>query len=255
MDLREIPAQLGRRHPWEVARARFFSQTLGDDRSGRQPRALLDVGAGDGYLSKEVLARFPAGSEMVCVDEHYTDPDLDRLGGGAARGMRFSRVVPARRFDVVLLLDVLEHVEDDVGFLRRLVADNLAPDGVALVSVPAWPSLYTEHDRALRHHRRYRPAACRALLAAAELDVLRSGGLFHALLPVRALAAAREAVGRRLGWPARPPANLGEWRRGPLFSAVVERALRVDNAVSRRLADVGVPLPGLSFWALAAHRR
>jgi SAM-dependent methyltransferase len=255
MDLREIPEQLGRRHPWEVARARFFSQTLTETLteagSGQQPRAVLDVGAGDGYLSAEVLARLPVGSEVVCVDEHYTDADLGRLGAGAARGMKFSRTVPERRFDIVLLLDVLEHVEDDVGFLRRLVIDNLAPDGVALVSVPAWPSLYTEHDRALRHHRRYTPAACRALLAAAELDVLRSGGLFHALLPIRALAAAREAVARRLGRPARAPGDLGEWRRGALFSALVERALRADNALSRRLAEVGLALPGLSFWALA----
>jgi SAM-dependent methyltransferase len=252
MDLREIPNQLARRHPWEVARARFFTGiAIADANLESGPAwAVLDAGAGDGFVAAGLVSRLPSGSQIVCFDEHYTDADLARFQPDALPGMRFSRDRPARRFDLVLLLDVLEHVEDDVGFLTRLVSENLAAGGRVLISVPAWPSLYTEHDRALLHHRRYTPATCRALIASAGLDVIRDGGLFHALLPVRAVSALREAVGRRIGRTPRVQAHVGHWDGGPLLSAIVERALFADNALSRRLARLGIALPGLSFWAL-----
>ncbi len=55
------------------------------------------------------------------------------------------------------MLDVIEHVEDDVGFVRDVVDGSLAPGGWVLVSVPAYQSLFSSHDRALKHFRRYAP--------------------------------------------------------------------------------------------------
>jgi hypothetical protein len=193
---------------------------------------------------------------VVCFDRNYTDDDLARLETAAATGVSYTRESPARRFDAVLLLDVLEHVLDDGAFLTSVVSDNLVPSpgGRVLISVPAWPALYTEHDRALLHHRRYTPAACRALIAAAGLEVIRGGGLFHGLLPIRALGAMREAAVRRLGRAPAPPKLLGEWKGGRLLSAIVEGALAADTAMSRQLARAGISVPGLSYWALCKTR-
>jgi hypothetical protein len=255
MDLRELPPGAQRRHPWEVTRARFFCRVLADDGAGEAVRSVLEAGAGDGYVSTQLAAQLP-GSAVVCFDRHYTDDDLARLAAAAAPGVSYTREPPARRFDAVLLLDVLEHVLDDADFLAGVVSDNLTSgaNGRVLISVPAWPSLYTEHDRALLHHRRYTPAACRALIASAGLEVIRGGGLFHGLLPIRALAALREGTMRRLGRAPAAPKLLGDWRAGAVLSAVVERVLAAEASVSRRLARAGISLPGLTYWALCKRR-
>ena len=253
MDLSEVPGTSFRRHPWEVARARFFARLLRDAGLGTTPKAVLDVGAGDGYLTGTLLGDLPAGSTAVCFDAHYTDEDLRLFGARAPAGVTFARQRPAGRFDLILLLDVIEHVPDDRAFVGPFVADHLAPGGVVLVSVPAWPALFSRHDEALKHYRRYRPAACRALLADVGLAVRRSGGLFHSLLLPRALGVAGERVLAGLGRRSAAPPNLGAWRGGRALTAVVEGALAADNVLSRAVARLGpaVPsLPGLSFWAL-----
>jgi SAM-dependent methyltransferase len=253
MDLSEMPGALLRRHPWEVARARFFGRVLRDAGLLGAARRVLDVGAGDGYLAGTLLAELPAGSSAVCFDAHYSDEDLRRFGEGSSPGLSFSRERPAGRFDLILLLDVVEHVADDRGFLGAFVTDSLAPGGVVLVSVPAWPALFSRHDEALKHYRRYRPAACRALMAEVGLTIRRSGGLFHSLLVPRALAVVGERLLTSLGRRPAVPSNLGDWRGGRAISTAVGGGLAADTFLSRLLARLGpsVPaLPGLSFWAL-----
>jgi SAM-dependent methyltransferase len=254
MDLSEVPGTPFRRHPWEVARARFFRRVLADAGALEGRRAVLDVGAGDGYLARGLLETLAPQSRVVCVDAHYTDGDLQRFSTPPLPGLAFAREPPAgSSFDVVLLLDVVEHVEDDRGFLDHVVAGSLAPGGSLLVSVPAWQPLYSAHDVALRHFRRYSPGACRDLLAGAGLAVRRSGGLFHSLLAPRLLSLAGEAMARRLGRASRPPADLGEWRGGRVLTAALAAALAADNALSHALSRVGAELPGLSFWALCTR--
>jgi hypothetical protein len=252
MDLNEVPGTSFRRHPWEVARARFFQRVLADAGVLARPRAALDIGSGDGYVARTLLEGAPAGSSVLCLDTNYSDDDLRRFRDPALPGLTFAREPPVGRFDLLMLLDVIEHVPDDQAFLRPLLERNLAPGGAVLVSVPAWQSLYCSHDAALLHYRRYSPGAGRKMLAAAGLRVLRSGGLFHSLLLPRALTVLGERVRKRLGRRLAPPPHLGQWGGGAAVSAVVTGALTCDSAVSRLLARVGGGLPGLSFWALCA---
>jgi hypothetical protein len=87
-------------------------------------------------------------------------------------------------FDLMLFLDVLEHVADDHAFLKEMVGEALAPGGTIVVSVPAWQGLFGKHDEALKHYRRYSPRTLRAMLSNAGLEVTNSGGIFHTLLVV-----------------------------------------------------------------------
>jgi SAM-dependent methyltransferase len=250
MDLVEVSGTQHRRHPWEVARAAFFARVLVDAGLLAQPRAVLDVGSGDGYLARTLLARMAPGSQVACLDAHYTDDDLRRLADPPVAGLSFVREPPDRRFDLLLMLDVIEHVEDDRAFLGGLLAQTLAPGGLVLVSVPAWQGLYSAHDTALRHYRRYSPTACIALLADEGLVPIRSGGLFHSLLLPRLVSVACEAVLRRFGKEPAVPSNLGDWRGGRFVSTILERALALDNALTHALVKRGIGLPGLSVWAL-----
>jgi SAM-dependent methyltransferase len=247
MDLREQRAdgtdEAGaRRHPWEV-----FRGVIADHVDRAAVTRVLDVGAGDGWFAHELLPDLPEQAQVVCWDINYRSSDL-----AVPAGERISRTArrPDGPFDLVLLLDVIEHVEDDDAFLADDVVPLLAAGARAVVSVPAYPSLYCEHDRMLEHHRRYRPADLRALLAR-HLRIVASGSLFTTLLAPRAVTVVMERAGRR-----HEARGVGGWDGGAVLTTALTGVLDADAAVGRRLARQrlvpGARLPGLSTWAVVA---
>ena len=179
----------------------------------------------------------------MCWDIHYDAQVLSALDPHPR--VAFAAEEPDAEFDALLLLDVIEHVEDDREFLSGLVADRLRRGGIALVSVPAWPRLFSAHDVALSHHRRYSPAQARAVIQQSGLDLDVQGGLFHSLILPRALQVVVERLGHR---PA--PTGIGAWEGGPAVTRSVSALLRADTWVSHRLSDHRLVAPGLSYWAL-----
>lgn len=106
--------------------------------------------------------------------------------------------LPAGSADVVVCLDVLEHVEDDAGALRRLW-EATRPGGRLVLTVPAHPRLFGPHDRTHCHWRRYTAAGLRAHLEAAGWTV-RHLGWFNGILgllavPVRLWARTLDRAG------------------------------------------------------------
>jgi hypothetical protein len=247
MDLSERPTgrASSRRHPWETARFHFFQRLLAEH--GASPAHLLDAGAGDGWFAHELVASLPATSSVVCWDAYYTEDTLAALRREAGPRLRFTAQRPAQRFDTIMLLDVLEHVEHDTEFLTTLVSDNLETHGTALISVPAWQALFTTHDTRLRHYRRYRPDAVARLVERCGLTILRQGGLFHSLLLPRAAGKLLELL--RPPKPDQSPPSLS-WSGGPSLTRLVTWALARDGELSFAAERVGVRLPGLSWWAL-----
>ncbi len=246
MDLVEHRGEISRRHPWETARAEFFLRLCVGD--GLASRSVLDVGAGDAWFASCFCERYPRDN-VVCWDAGYTAGRV--LTMQSAPGLTYVAAAPEGPFDLVLLLDVIEHVQDDAAFLRDVLA-RLRSGGTAIVSVPAWPWLYSPHDVHLGHCRRYSPAAARSLLSAAGLEVEQSGGLFHSLLPARALSVLASRLLRIRGKgtdKGRPVADLGNWGGGAAVTRVVDGILRLEGRVSRRLAAMGMNFPGLSWWA------
>lgn len=249
MDLSERPSGDFQRHPWETARARFFLRVLRD--RGEETRTVLDVGAGDAWFSQQLLAQLPASSKITCWDAEYTPEAIAMLSARDAGRIEFVSQRPHGVYDLVVLLDVLEHVENEAAFLATLVRENVGPHTTVLMSVPAWQALFTSHDARLRHYRRYSSSLATRLLTDAGLVVDLSGGLFHSLVLPRAIERVRETVAPPSANDAAPDAL--EWRGGKLATTAVRWALAADNALSGWAARAGVSLPGLSFWAVC-HR-
>jgi SAM-dependent methyltransferase len=244
MDLVERQADLSERHPWEQSRARALERIL--RKAGRPVRGILDFGCGDAYTGRMLLERLGAES-LAGVDVYLTPEQCVEYSEGDGR-VALHRTVDAlgaRRFDLALLCDVIEHVEDDVALLRT-VRSRLAPDGRILVTVPAFQSLFGDQDRALKHYRRYTRPSLEASLRAADLSVLASGYLFGSLLVVRIaeklLEVARGSRDRVDG--------VGRWSGGRLLTRLLSDALNVDNALLITLAEHRLKVPGLSAWAL-----
>lgn len=231
------------RHPWERARRRLVSGVLEDALGPRDGGGLaaLDVGSGDAWLSGKIAEDLGL-DHVTAFDIGYTDDDC--------RALRTAVVQPAldwpdQRYDLVLLLDVIEHVADDVDLLRR-AREHLGDSGTLMVTVPAWPSFATAHDAALGHHRRYTPASLRAALASAGLRERRLGGAFASLLPLR----KAQRVLERVRGP-KPQAGVSGWTGGPLTTRVLAAALAGDARCGAWLAERNRLLPGLSLWAIA----
>jgi len=243
MDLTEIPgADSFSRHPWEVVRARFFGEILAPLLLDEEAATMLDAGAGDGWFARRLAAQHPR-LHVTCFDPGY-EHRADGVHNEAER-IDYVSTLPPGPFDVVTLLDVLEHVPDDAALLSSLTG-VLRPGGYLLISVPAWPGLFSSHDVALGHQRRYRPQEALALLRDATLDPLRRGGLFHSLLVARAASLAVER--------ARPGPNGRthelKWRGGRTSARLVQAILRADTRFSRLAVAAHLQIPGLSWWAL-----
>lgn len=181
----------------------------------------------------------------TCWDVNYDAHDLEPSRPGQVR----TRERPGPGHDLILVLDVLEHVDDADAF----VVDSLRPitdRGVpVLVAVPAYQALFGAHDVALGHHRRY---GRRQLLdqIAPWIDVVEHGSLFTSLLPLRATGVVAEHLRLR----PTPTHGIGDWAGGPTVTAVANAVLGADAHIGQALARAGIRLPGLSHWAFGVGR-
>lgn len=174
MDLKEIDRVDPGHHWYYQSKLSALQRAL----SEYAPHALrfVDVGAGSGFFSSE-LAPFDSGAQVVCVDPNYESESSERNGA-----LRFVRTTQDTDAEVYLFIDVLEHVVDDVGLIRHYT-ESAAPGALALITVPAFKSMWSAHDTYLEHYRRYRLGDLKRVVERAGLEVLREQYLFGSIFP------------------------------------------------------------------------
>ncbi len=187
MDLKEQKAINGdpADHWYYISKGRAIKSLL-----GRRPiKKLLDVGAGSGVFSKMLTAEGRA-DHATCVDPGY---EADFVGGRRTDRIDFVRNVETVEADTVLMIDVIEHVDDDVALIRDY-ADR-APTGTRfLISVPAFQFLWSSHDEFLDHRRRYNLNNLRRSVESAGLEPVQMRYFFGLLFPA---AAAMRLVDKK----------------------------------------------------------
>ncbi len=163
----------------------------GMDRGAR----LVDVGAGTGGM----LARLGGTCRTLGVEYSPAGVAFARSRGlDVVRGGLPDLPLRDGAFDLALSMDVFEHVEDDVAAMRG-IRRALRPGGRLITTVPALQWLWSEHDVALHHHRRYHKAEFAERLQAAGFEIVHLSYYNSLLLPP--IAAVRLA-GRLRGRPA-----------------------------------------------------
>jgi 2-polyprenyl-3-methyl-5-hydroxy-6-metoxy-1,4-benzoquinol methylase len=217
---------LWERHWWWRSRESLLLATI-KALSGSTPiRQILDIGCGDG-LFFDALSRFGE------VDGLEPDTALlrhDRWRSRITVGSLGPGFRTDRSYDLALMLDVLEHIEDDRSALDSARA-AIRPGGALVVTVPALPWLWSRHDEANAHFRRYRPRGLREVLTVAGFTVEsiryyfawtvapmllrrwlapsgRGTSDYDVLIPpaplnqlLTAYTRAEHAIGRHLPWP------------------------------------------------------
>ncbi len=111
---------------------------------------------------------------------------------------------PGRQYDLILFLDVLEHLADPVAALVR-ARQLLRPCGAILITVPAFPILWTAHDDYNQHHVRFTKNTLAGLLREASLSVGEQRYFFHWMFPAKLIVRLQEAIFRRSKVPGMVP--------------------------------------------------
>jgi SAM-dependent methyltransferase len=173
-------------HWWFLGRRRIFLRLLSDYLAPRETALILDVGCGTGttlgYLS-------PYG-RGVGVDieqaalEYARQRGVRRVVQAAGTGLAFSDDT----FDLICVLDILEHVDDDASALRECHR-TCKPGGLMLLTVPAYRFLWGRQDEISRHRRRYVAPDVRQRVTGAGFSIQRLTYFNVILFPI--IAAIR----------------------------------------------------------------
>jgi SAM-dependent methyltransferase len=242
MDARlyEAHDRLEASHWWFEGRRRVIAAVLARWLAPRPTRTFLDVGCGTGGM-------FPLLQRFGQVEGAESSEDARARALAKFPAVKISPCslpdqLPSGRWDVVTAFDVLEHVGPAVESLRGL-RSRLGPGGQVVLTVPAFPFLWSRHDELNHHQRRYTRGSLEAQLEAGGLRLEYASYfntlLFPAVALVRVaqrLVPALEASPSADLAPASPPVN---WLLTRLFAA------------EARLVD-RVPVPyGVSLIAVA----
>jgi 2-polyprenyl-3-methyl-5-hydroxy-6-metoxy-1,4-benzoquinol methylase len=247
--------EMDRRHPWELARVDVIKRVLRDMVELRAGDIVLDVGCGDSFMTEQIARVYPAVT-FYGIDTGFDEQLVDTLTGKqTVSNLRLFKTLEDAALHigngkaaVVLLMDVIEHIQDDVSFLRRLQSSPLVhPQARYVLSVPAFGFLFSAHDVVLGHYRRYSNKMLERHLKQAGLEPLVIGYFFSSLLLPRLVLAAKEKL---LRFEQRRTTQVAEWHGSQPWQSFIKNVLVWDFRVSWALYRRGVKLPGLSNLAI-----
>lgn len=212
--------ELHERHWWWRARERWILAALRASRPPAGWTSILDVGCGDGLLFDRLLE---LGDSVEGVE---ADPTLVSPDGPHRQRITIasfdSAFQPGKLYSLILMLDVLEHLEDPAAALRHAVS-LLEPGGVFLATVPAFMSLWTNHDVLNQHVTRYTRREVEELAAHSRLRLDSARYFFHWTYPAKIAVRTLEALSPRAPRPPRVPRD---WINRSLYTAsVIEQRL------------------------------
>ena len=213
------------KHPWFAARRKLFAALVDDARD----RAILDFGCGTGSFLRALKTAGHANLAGV-------EPAPGLRAVWADLGLPAHTAWPDQQYDVIFMLDVLEHIADDRGTLAE-VRRHLRPGGRFFLSVPAHPFLWSRHDEQNLHQRRYTKRELVEKLRAAGFRIAKLSYWnlcsFLPLAAIRVLKIESQSSELELG--------------NPFVHAVLHRLFAIENALVRRL---NLPF-GVSLIAIA----
>lgn len=166
-------------HPWYRTRLVFIQKVLTD--KNPNVTSILDFGCGAGGAL--AYCKQLGFNQILGMDT--SEVCLNATSNRGVPAQKIENSIPMLKkesYDIIFVLDVLEHLEDDLSYLIAL-KNSLRNGGRLLVTVPAHQFLWSYHDKANNHFRRYSKSQFKDLVGKAELKIVRLRWWNSILLP------------------------------------------------------------------------
>jgi 2-polyprenyl-3-methyl-5-hydroxy-6-metoxy-1,4-benzoquinol methylase len=259
MDLRELELSItGNKHPWELARKYIIRKLIASQnrkflKIKGLSNTILDIGCGDAYLVADLSTHHPndlflgydinlTQSQLALLNKNYCHLSNLKIGNNLD-----SFQDSLQKISHVLLLDVIEHIENDKSFLME-IKNELPGNALFLITVPAFQSLFTSHDTFLGHYRRYTKNQIESLLKESGYEVLKCHYFFSTLVIPRFIKKTLEKKKKNVD--NLMSEGISNWERGKFITLLIKIILIIDFLVTELLNKLGIKLPGLSIYCI-----
>ncbi len=181
MDLKELNSGIDQNRHWyyqtkKKPLLRFVEKIVCKEKGMN----ILDIGSGSGFFSNEIVEHFGNRiGDVIQCDIGYSEEDIK-----TCIGTRVKRIVnlPDRISNsIIIMMDVLEHIEDDEKFLQEIVSRCEGNNNYFFITVPAFENIWSDHDVYLGHYRRYTVESLSKLVV--DQDVFGVHYIFGSLYP------------------------------------------------------------------------
>lgn len=233
MDLKELESGVDQRTHWYYQSKKIPLFDFVRKLLKTTPRlTLVDVGSGSGFFAYALEEALGDRIEKVyLVDIGYSEEEM-----AATRGKKIEKVhrIPERMENcLVTLMDVLEHLENDLQMLTDIRNACTGSSNHFFITVPAFKQLWSGHDDYLGHYRRYTIPMLRDVLQKAGYKPSRLYYLYGAIFPLVWLA-------RRVGNLQRKKADSDMKPASPLVNRLLLAACSAEMKIARSNRTAGV---------------
>lgn len=244
------------RHPWETARAEIAVGLLSCIKFP-VGASIIDIGCGDGYALRKISHALNAGS-CLGIDVSLLPENIRKINYDFAKegidgyvSENFQKAYSfalAHEVGLMTFMDVIEHVKDPHRFLTDTVRGcRLARGTSVFITVPAFQSLFSFHDKYFGHYRRYSKKKLLELVKSCGFRTIDSGYFFTSLLLPRSVSLFKEKCLRLPG----EVRHIGSWKHGKTISNAAVSVLLAEFKMEQFLKKVGISFPGLSIYCIA----
>jgi len=227
------------RHWWYRGRRTVLENVIAGLRLPARAR-ILDAGAGSGRNMVELIRH----GTVTAIELSPTSVCLARARevGEVVEGSVLDMPFESDSFELATSLDVIEHLEDDLGALREL-RRVVTPGGCLLVTVPAYQWLWSGHDVVNHHHRRYTRRSLRVVGEQAGWKQVRTTYFNSLLLPVAMVLRIMDRFSRKT-----TESSLDLWVPPQPLNWLMERPLALEAALIARGGRIPAGLSLLSVF-------
>jgi hypothetical protein len=243
-------------HPWELARFKIIKENVVNilnlnHKKSNSKQVLVDIGCGDAFVVKKLCNELNF-DEVFAVDINFTPENILQLkkdNPTIQYLQHIQQLVPnPENVYVILLNDVLEHIENPIDFLAELnsIFKNVTSFN-AYITVPAFSFLFSQHDIDLGHFRRYNITELTAYSKLLGAKATQSGYFFTSLFLIRWIFSIIEKAKSK---KEKEKIGVSNWEGGDTITYLFTQLLWMDYKFGKLLRSLKLNLPGLSVFVV-----
>ncbi len=181
MDIKEISNGIDQNSHWyyqskKIPLLNYFKKLPSNSKYD-----IIDVGSGTGFFAEELLKSFPERiNNCYLIDTEYSEEEIKKNKN--TRLLKKNEIPDSISNSLVIIMDVLEHLEDDEKMLNTIKINSIG-ENYFFITVPVFQSLWSAHDLYLCHYRRYTSSSLKKLLLKNNYVVVKNYYLYGTLFP------------------------------------------------------------------------